>query len=739
MILVCSAVAISQTPKVIEAEDCLASDSQVIADPAASGGKAVSNSGAWQPIILAKLPPGGVHVTLSVRHKGGPIQLKGIKDGKQVDRDWVWAKPAEWTWTQIGRYTVADLGESILLMHGDSREAIQVDVVKLVFDGEAAPAAPATVQAGIAKPFDAQSATVLPDAPAGVVLPGSACATGEVVNDSDAMGGKAATGGGEYQPLVKATLPQTGDAFTVWVRRKSGPIQLKTIVNAAQQEKQWNWAQPGEYEWCNMGRYTRAELGEGIVVIRGGRQDPPNPRIDCIAFSPDATAHPKGMKADGGKELPPDAPDSSVPATSASVQIDWSKTIGAMTSSTWGVNDYEVLDAKNAASGRYQAFLASLKPALIRVHNGGLADDWTDPKTRAWRVDKIKAGFAASTGFGNARIMLNVPTWPSWLSKQADGSLTPQGEEEFVKLVGQLVRVMRDEVRHSVAYWEVLNERDEMFEKLGKLDELWKLHNRLFAEIKKQDPNAKVGGPAFTWPKPVWVESFLKVCGPNVDFVTWHNYASGDIYESNKSIFDRVDTLTEHARYIKGAVAKAIADRKVECFLDEYNIKWVWEPIERRHGNNVGAVFQACLLRRMGALGLNGVTVWHAKGHAYGLVDGDDTIRMTGRLYQIGSRCLVGAMADASVQGDKDIELIAVKRDDGVRSVLLINRADHTVVVRGVGKWELGAVPPQMARIASEGLSSPQWKQELAGDELRLPGYSVTLLTGDASVATLVN
>jgi len=440
--------------------------------------------------------------------------------------------------------------------------------------------------------------------------------------------------------------------------------------------------------------------------------------------------------ANGEQELPPEAPDSSLPPTTASVQIDWSKTVGEMPSSIWGVNDSQVFNARSAASPDYQTFLASLKPALIRLLDGALINDWLDPKTHTWRVDKIKAGFAASTGFGKARIILNIPGWPDWMAKQADGTLTPESEDQFVKLVGQFVKVMRDEVCQPIAYWEVFNEQQEQFEDLGKLDVLWNLYNRLSAEIKKQDPRAKVGGPSLTWPKPVWVESFLKVCGPNVDFVSWHNYAVGDIYASNEFVFGCVDSLAGQASYFKESTAKATASRKVECFLDEYNIKWSWEPMERRHGNNVGAVFQACVLRRMGLLGLDGVAVWDSRHTAYGLFD--DGVRLTGRLYQLGSRCLVGAMADVSVQGDKDIELIAVKRADGIRSVLFINRANHTVILNGASKLSVSGTIPTMVRIASDGVTLPQWKQELAGGELRLPGYSVTLVTGDASVTELV-
>ena len=576
----------------------------------------------------------------------------------------------------------------------------------------------------------------MPGAPQGALLTATDCSQGEIVKDAEAFEGRAATSGGEYHPLVTAKLPKTGDAFTVWAHRKGGPIQLKANVNGGQVEKVWNWDAPTSYQWCSLGRYKRAEMPQGITIIRGAKQNAPDPRIDCIVLSSDAKAHPKGVVADGGKELPPEEPDSSLPATSAKVTIDWNKTVGKMTPSIWGFNDYEVLHPESA-SPAYQAFLTTLKPALIRVHEGSTSDNCTDSKTRNWNVERLRAGFASASGFGNAKIIFNVPSWPGWLEKSPDGTLTPKSEDEFVKLVGRLVHVMKDDLHRQVDYWELLNERDGEFEKIGKLDDLWRIHNRLYAEIKKQDPKAKVGGPAFTWAKPLWVEGFLKHCASNIDFVTWHNYASGDIYDSNEKIFSTADSMAYFATYIQSSVAKATPGKKVECFLDEYNVKWDWNPFERRHANNVGAVFQASVLGRMGKLGVDGVTVWHAKGNAYGLIGSDDKIRLTGRLYQIGANCLVGSMGESIVEGEKNLEIIAVKRSDGVRSVLLVNRADHTVVVSGAGKLGLAAITPSLVRIAVDGVSVLPYSKEMKSDTMQLPGYSVTLLSDDRQIAKL--
>ena len=86
----------------------------------------------------------------------------------------------------------------------------------------------------------AQAADTIPGAPTGVLLSATACAASEVVNDADAMGGKAVTSGGDYSSLIDAKLPETGEAFTSWAHRKGGPIQLKAVVNGAQKEKKWD-------------------------------------------------------------------------------------------------------------------------------------------------------------------------------------------------------------------------------------------------------------------------------------------------------------------------------------------------------------------------------------------------------------------------------------------------------------------------------------------------------------------
>lgn len=539
----------------------------------------------------------------------------------------------------------------------------------------------------------------------------------EVLADETASGGKAVVLKGDGDRFSLAV--PAGDAFKIWVRRKFGPLALQSNRNGKQVELKRVSDAPSDWTWSDMGTYSRADLGRSIFIERGptGAAQVNEPQVDAVVFAP-ATV----------QILPPFEPDESAPPLPIKAKIAWDKVVGHMAPEMWGVNDYEILDPQKASDRGLQDYLTQVKFPLIRIHEGGFASRWTDSSTRTWNIEKIKAGFAASTGYGNAKVMMNIAGWPGWL--QTGDYLPPDKVDEYVALVGQLVKIMRDEVKHPVAYWEVPNEKEAEYEKRGKLDELWSLFNRLSAEIKKQDPTAKVGGPAMSWPNPVWVEGFLKNCAPNADFISWHNYGSGSIYDSNELLLDKPSGFAANGRKMKDWIAQYAPGRNLETFLTEYNVKWTWTPYERRHENNVGAVFMASTIRQVGLSGITGVMHWHVKGNSYGMINDKDELRLPAHLYLWGTHYLTGAVAQTNVEDEKILEILPVTRTDGAQSLLLINKANRSVRVDGV----TSLLPPKatkyvwLARLDAKGYSSPHAVSKHVR-ELILPGYSVTILS----------
>ena len=96
----------------------------------ASGGKALESGREWEPVFesdkLAKLEG---RVTVWVRHRGGPVQLKSVVGGEQTERDWSWASTEDFAWQKIGTYDAADLGERIILIRGQADGPVSVDCV----------------------------------------------------------------------------------------------------------------------------------------------------------------------------------------------------------------------------------------------------------------------------------------------------------------------------------------------------------------------------------------------------------------------------------------------------------------------------------------------------------------------------------------------------------------------------------------------------------------------------------
>ncbi len=568
-------------------------------------------------------------------------------------------------------------------------------------------------------------------APAGILIEAESgrASDSKVVADSEGSAGQAVANGRAWQPLCAVEVPKEGAELTVWVRHKGGPIQLKSTDGGKQTDRQWVWAKPEKWSWSSLGRYLRKDLGESVLLMRGEGEG--DVVVDCVVFASDAFAAPGGAAGGGGttgvevaKELPPERPDPAKPAGVAKIDVKWAEVAFKVPAEIWGINDYEsVHKGVRAADKGLAAYLTALQPALVRLHEGGLTDEWTNGANRDWDVVKIRAALGESEGLAGASLMVNVPRWPGWMKAQADGTLAAEDEEELVQLIARLATFLKDSGR-NVTRLEVLNEMDGTYEKAGKLDALWRLHRRMIVAAKRANPALKVGGPAFTWPKPLWVDGFLAECGDVTDFVSWHSYAVGDINETNERVFAQREQIQSQNDATAKAVKAAAKDRPVEVFLTEYNVKWTWDPFERRHANSVGAVFQAGLLKRAASVGLNGVLVWHLKGHAYGLIDADDKVRTTGQLYLLGRKYLVGETVVAT-SDNADVEPWAVRMADGRRAVLLTNKSDHTA---DVTLPVLGATVEAAFRLDADGMAPLTPAEAVHDGRVEVPGFGLVLL-----------
>lgn len=711
----------------VEAEtNPTAGDMKIIEDADASGGKAVSIARDWQPLFKAKVPE-GEKFSIWVRYKDGAILAKKTPGGKQTDLKWSYDKPKTLTWKKLGRYTREELGEELIIIRGGGGgEGPVLDAVAFASDENYDPTTVATADvaavvednpkasektdnaAGINE--GAALALGMIKAPAGTLIEAEAKKPGgnsEIVEVAGASGGKAVTTSGDYQNLFQADLP-AGDAWRVFVRHKGGPFALKTQADGKNQDR-WFFRKPSDWTWTETDVFSREDLGG--KELRIGRGTSGEVWIDAVVFAPETK-----------KPLPADKPDATKPAQKIDASIDWSQSTGTLTPLHWGINEHEVNNPKSADDAKFQELLGALDPTFIRIHQAGLVNKWTDAVTRDWDVEKIKAGFAASRGYGDAKLMITFDEWPDWLSKSK--TLEPEKHAEFAALCARLMKVMRDDVKVPITYWEITNELDNRYEKAGKLPELFGLYGTVAAAMRKQDPTAKLGGLAFTWGNPKWIGPFLET-KPDIDFLSWHNYGTGDLYEANEAIFKKVDSnIGGIARGVLAQIKAHPPVRPIETFVNETNVKYTWDPYERRHQNAVGTIFHASVVHELASLGVSGVNLWQERGNAYGsLIDGKNGTFPSYTLYSWGPKYLVGQMFKATAGDEKSLEIIAVNGKNG-KAVLLINKADHALVLPTAQTLLPGVKMAQ--RIDTDGFQSDV-ALDVAG--LKLPGYSLTLLT----------
>ncbi|ARV57627.1 alpha-L-arabinofuranosidase [Nostocales cyanobacterium HT-58-2] len=412
--------------------------------------------------------------------------------------------------------------------------------------------------------------------------------------------------------------------------------------------------------------------------------------------------------------------------TAAKVTVDWDKSQGQTTSFTFGSNDYEITFPERAADSIYQKRLANLGIPLIRIHHGGLCDSWTSTGTKSWNQTKIKAGYEVSFP-QRPTIIQNIPGWPKWMA-QKDGRLDLFEYDRYAAFCAELVNIItRRLALKQVIYWEPFNEKETHYEKVGKLDELWTIYNKAAKAMKAANPQIKVGGPALNWNDTSKLASFLQACRANVDFISWHSYATGNARESTENLMSRTSGYASQVKDFRRVAKQYIPDRKVPLLLGEYNINYSWDSGENRQNTHIGAVWFASVLKHLADAGIDMATSWHLKDGIYGMIDPQDNLRPAASVFAWGIKYLTGWLMYAESDHPL-IEAMAVRQADKKRSLLLINKSGQIAQLRIVNQ------PSITGRVPIFYLNERGIKQDtlatagLQKQPLVLPAYSLALL-----------
>ena len=363
-----------------------------------------------------------------------------------------------------------------------------------------------------------------------------------------------------------------------------------------------------------------------------------------------------------------------------SITINWERVISKTSKLTFGSNDYQVLNPQDASDLMYQKRLLELKIGLYRIHHASLSDHWSDANQRNWNSNRIKTSYDAAPYLNQATIIQNINGWPKWMQQDKEGLLDHSEYETYAKFCAELVNILNKHQHRQIIYWEPLNEQDMKFFKAKKLDKLWKLFNLCVEEMKKVDPLIKVGGPVLTYDNINILKDFLEVCGHNTDFISWHRYGSGNANESTETIMDYTPKYGDQVREIRETISNYNPNNKISLLLGEYNINYSWQSGEMRQNTHIGAVWFASVLKHLSDAGIDMATSWHLKDGVYGMIDPNNNLRLSAKVFEWGIKYLIGDVI-YSQSSNPLIESLIIQKTQNRYTLLLINKSDTSAQV----------------------------------------------------------
>jgi len=126
----------------------------------------------------------------------------------------------------------------------------------------------------------------------------------ELKEAAGALNGTFAHQSKDYNPVAAVALPKDGNAFTIWIRHRGGPFQLKGTPGGQQKELVWIWDKPTEFTWTSFGVQARDHLGDSIVIITAAKPDDDS-GVDAVLIDPTNSFDPTTAKKEDLLKLAP--------------------------------------------------------------------------------------------------------------------------------------------------------------------------------------------------------------------------------------------------------------------------------------------------------------------------------------------------------------------------------------------------------------------------------------------------
>jgi len=390
------------------------------------------------------------------------------------------------------------------------------------------------------------------------------------------------------------------------------------------------------------------------------------------------------------------APDELSAPGVAEVTIDWRKTGRRVEPFIYSLNVFNIVRSRPAVLPAWREGMSYMAPRLWRLHNAELSNAWFDAKTGGWDYVKIRALLGELRPPDGTLLMLNINGWPDAYDTDKDHRLDPDRVGDYARLCADLVRFVNLELKAGFLYWEVTNERDVPYwrqlpsGRQPDVPALAAIYNQAAVAMRAVDPAIKIGGPAACYPLPARpLQEFVRLTRDNLDFFSFHSYASGVTSESDQTIYEKVAIIAKNTADLARWLKEVAPDRAIELHLNEYNVSYTWRSNEVRMINHKSAVFDALSLIAFAQVpGLAAANAWNDMDRVYGKMDGAGALRPAAHVYHYFNTYLQGTIASSLSSADKAVVPFAIADGNGGRPAFaLVNRTngEQTVTVRFAG------------------------------------------------------
>ena len=519
-----------------------------------------------------------------------------------------------------------------------------------------------------------------------ILLEAEALPQGPVMPDPGCTGGSYVSGGTQsWSPVFRAATPRdlTGKV-KLWVHRRGGSVQLKTQVGDVQTAHGWDYGDESAFTWREMGEFEASQLGDSLLLIRG--EGGAAVDIDAVALGAESVLELEAL-------LPP-LPV--VPLT-----VDSQKPGRLVTRAHFGLNGFSALDPVTTQNPKYLANLRYMNPGLFRIHNSGMLDDgakspsgWIDATHKKWMAPRILAALAPLRDLPT-KIVLNINTWPAWMDADGDGRLDLDQHLAYAELCADLVKLVNaPSAGKPILWWEITNEMDDRYhrsffeaKKADLLPELVAIYLKCAQAMRTADPRIKTGAPSSTNSYNMdFHQRFIAATAANLDFYSMHLYLTGQRDTPDKEIFARAEAPAYPLSSVRTMLNEASPKRKIELWLNEYNINWDWSQQDARMTDWRSAVWDAAFCFACLNAGADATAAWNECDGAYGKTASDHLRRPAAESFHALNAILPGRQLPANLAAPKTdgLQVLAIQRKNGTRALLLLNIGPRTRSLSGV-------------------------------------------------------